>query len=118
MDILTIAQHSTERKSSFGLGQVLHDDQHLPQRTREPVEFPDHQHVTLAQLIQQPVQFGAVPTSARCLLAKDALAPRCFERGYLRRGVLIVGRDPGIADQYCAKVSPMISIKQQLFAMR
>ena len=70
------------------------------------------------RLIQQPVQFGPVPGSARRLLAKDALAPCRFERGHLNCGVLVIRRDAGVADQHCANLSPMVSIKQQCFATR
>ena len=71
-----------------------------------------------AELIQEPLQFRPIPAAARGLLAKDTLAFRCFQRGHLRRGVLLVGGDASIADQHCANVSPLISIKQHFFATR
>jgi hypothetical protein len=40
-------------------------------------------------LIEKPVEFGPVPTSAGGLLAKDPIAPR-FQRSYLLGGVLVV----------------------------
>ena len=39
-------------------------------------------------------------------------------RGHLSCGVLVIGRDASVADQHCANLSPMISIKQYFFATR
>ena len=43
---------------------------------REPVEFPHHEDIALAQLIQEPLQFGPVPAPTRRFLAIDTLASR------------------------------------------
>ncbi len=60
----------------------------------------------------------AGPSGRRCLFPINTLALRSFQRGHLRRGVLLIGRDASVADQHCANVSPMISIKQHSFVAR
>ncbi len=104
------------RNPALASAKPLHDGQHIAERTREPVEFPHHEHIALAELIQKPMKFGPVPAPARRFLAIDPLASRRLERGHLRGGFLFAGGDPGVADQHCTNVSPMVSIKQYLFA--
>jgi hypothetical protein len=62
----------------------------------------------LAELIQEPMQFGAVLTPAGRFLAIDTLASRRLERDRLRGGFLLVSGDPSVAHQHCAKLSPML----------
>ena len=38
--------------------------QQVLQRTRQPVELPDHHHVTWAEVIEQAVQLRTVPSAA------------------------------------------------------
>jgi hypothetical protein len=45
-------------ESCFGLRHSLHDGQDIPERTREPVELQDHEHITLAALILKPEDKG------------------------------------------------------------
>ena len=104
------------RNPAPGFPEPLHDREHVPERTRQPVEFPDHEHITLAKLIEQPMEFGPVPASAGGLLPIDALAPSGLERRHLGGGVLIVGGDSGVADLHCTNVSPIESVTQYLFA--
>ena len=49
--------------------RALHDGEDVLERARQPVQFPDHEHVALAELIEQAMQFGTVPPSAGGLLA-------------------------------------------------
>jgi hypothetical protein len=70
----------------LGFGQALHNYQHIPQRAGEPVELLHQQHVALAKLIQEPLQFGPVPAPARRFLAIGGLpilgvVDRSQERG-------------------------------------
>jgi len=39
-------------KPRFGIRKPLHDDQHVTERPGQPVEFPDHEHITLAKLVE------------------------------------------------------------------
>jgi hypothetical protein len=108
------------RNPAFGLGQPLHNNQHIPQRAREPVESTPPAHPPCGA---DPKAAGVrAGPSGRQMLARDRyarisplsarpLAPRCPGPG-------LIGRDASVADQHCVKVSPMISIKQQRFATR
>jgi len=51
-------------KSGFVHGQTLHDSQDIAERTGKPVEFARRRHVALAELIQEPVEFGSVAAAA------------------------------------------------------
>jgi len=103
-------------KSGFNLRQPLHKNEHIAERTREPVELPDHEDITLAEMIQQPVKFGPVPASAGGLFTIDARATGGLERRRLGRGVLLDGGDTGVANQHCINVSPIPLITQYLYA--
>ena len=67
---LTVA---AESRSCFP--EPLHDREHVAERPRQPVEFPDYEHITLAKLVKQPVKFRPIPTSTGGLLPIDPLAP-------------------------------------------
>ncbi len=105
---------ATESRSGFL--ELLHDCEHVPKRARKSIQLPNHDHVILAKLIEEPLQLGTVPTSAGGLLAKDAFAASSFQRGCLSSGVLVVSRDSGVTDQHCTKVSPFDLLMQYLFA--
>ena len=91
-------------ESCSGFPELFHDREHIAQGAREPVEFPDHDHITGAELMEQPEELGPLPASPGSLLAEDELAARRFERGRLSRCVLIVGGHASVADQHCIKV--------------
>ena len=103
-------------KARLRLSQALHDGEHIAQGAGEPVELPYDQHVSGAELIEQPLEFGTVPPSARGLLAEDLLASGGFEGRGLNGGVLFGGGDPGMTDEHCTKVSPRIGVVQYVFA--
>jgi hypothetical protein len=88
----------------------------IPQRAGEPVEFPYHEHIAFAELTEKAVQFGPVPASTGSFLAINALTPGGLECRDLGYSVLLVGRDSRVANDHCAKILPMLSIKQYLFA--
>ena len=99
-----------------GFTEPLHDREYIAEGARQPVQFPDHQHITLAELVQKPVKFWPVPASAGGLFPIDAFAPGGLESRHLDGGVLIVGGDSGVADLHCSNVSPIESVTQYLFA--
>src|ERR1700732_562177 len=41
-------------ESSFSFLNPFHNHQHIPERARKSVKTPDHQHIALPQLVQQP----------------------------------------------------------------
>ena len=103
-------------KSRAGFPELLHDREHVAQRAREPIQLPDNDHITGAELMEEPEELGPVPTSAGNLLTVDALAPRRFERRHLSRGVLIVRGNAGVTDQHCVTVLQNTLVLQYLFA--
>ena len=50
------------------------DREYIAEGSRQPDQFPDYQHVTLAELIQKAVKFWPVPSSSGSLLFINALA--------------------------------------------
>ena len=56
------------------------DREHVAQGAQQPVELPDNDYITGAELMEEPQKLGPVPTSAGNLLAEDALATRRSER--------------------------------------
>ena len=60
-------------EASFGFTQPFHDREDIAQRAGQPVELPHHEHVSFAELIEEPVEFGPVPPSAGSLLAINPL---------------------------------------------
>jgi hypothetical protein len=105
-------------KSGLAFAQSFHDREDIAKRTGEPIQFPDHENVAFAELIQETVKFRPIPAPARGLLTVDAFATRSVERRYLCGGFLVVGGDASVADEHCTKVSPLLYIKQYLFAIR
>ena len=103
-------------ESRSGFPKPLHNREHVAKRPRQPVEFPDYEHITLAQLVEQPVKFWPIPTSTGRLLPVDPLTSSGLERRHLDGGVLIVGGDSGVADLQCSNVSPIELVTQYLFA--
>ena len=76
-------------------------DEQVLERPRQPVELPDDEGVAGAHLIEQPMQFGTIPSSAGRRFLEDFLAAGFFEHADLRRGVLIFGLgDAGVAEQH------------------
>jgi hypothetical protein len=51
-------------KASFGLGQAFHDRQDITQRARKPIELPNNEHVSFADLIEEPLEFEPRNSSA------------------------------------------------------
>ena len=103
-------------ESRAGLLDALHDREHVAKGAREPVQLLDDEHVTGPQLIEETLELGPVPTAARDLLAKEALASGSFEHQGLSGSVLVVFGDSGITEQHCIKVSPIESLMQYFSA--
>ncbi len=86
-------------EAGAGLGDALHDMQHVLQRARQTIELPDHHGVTLPQVVHA-VQLGPIPAPARGRLLEQAptagarSARACRARWSARRP-----GDTGIAEQ-------------------
>ena len=63
-------------ESRSGFPELLHDREQVAQRARQTIQLPDNDHITSAELMEEPEELGSVPTSAGSLLAVDALAAR------------------------------------------
>ena len=91
-------------ESGSGFPELLHDGEQVAQRARQAIQLPDHDHIPGAELMEEPEELGAVPTTAGSLLAKDALAASGFERGDLSGGVLLIGGNASVTKQHCVMV--------------
>jgi hypothetical protein len=83
-----------------GLAQLLGDLEQVAGRARQAVEARDHDHVALARLVEQAGQLRPVALGAGDLLLVDAPAAGLLEHGALQGEVLVVGADPGVADEH------------------
>jgi hypothetical protein len=67
-------------ESRFRLAQPLYENQYVAERARKPVQLPDDEHITLAELIEQTMKFRPVPPSPGGLLTVDLFAAGRFQR--------------------------------------
>ena len=81
--------------------ELLGSGDQLRERTRQPVELPDHQSVALAQHVAEDTgELGAIVTGARCALGEDPLATGTAQSVQLQLRALVGGADPRIADPH------------------
>lgn len=78
--------------------QIVQKANQIPQRTAQPVELPDDKRITFREHLETLRQFRALDMRPRGLVGKDALAPRLLEGGKLQVGILVISRDPRVAD--------------------
>ena len=86
---------------SLGLDRV-HDIEKVTQGTGEAVVLGDGNHVALAQLIEQAVQFGPAAGRAGDLVCKNPFGTRCLQGVELAVQVLVLCADAGISDDHAA----------------
>ena len=87
-------------EAGAGLGDPLHDVQHVLERAGQAIELPDDDRVALAQVVEHAVQLGPVPAAARRGLLEDAPAAGGSERPGLQGVVLLVAfGHAGVAEQ-------------------
>ena len=81
--------------------EVVGDGQHVLDGAAEPVELPDDERVTGAQVVERGGQAGALGggLAGADLLGVDPAAPGVGEGVLLQLGVLGVGADAGQADE-------------------
>jgi len=65
---------------------AFEDDEEILERAGQAIELPDNERVAAAELIEQPMQFGAVPPAAGCRLLEHLLTAGLLEGAELRRG--------------------------------
>ncbi len=70
----------------------------MPKRTAEPVELPDHEHVTRAQVLERRSQLRPVIARPRGDVGVDGVAAVAGKRVVLQRRVLLTRRHPRVAD--------------------
>jgi hypothetical protein len=79
------------------------------ERARKTVKLPDHDDITVAELVYHPVQLWAIPAATARGFLEGALAPSVLQRAQLERAVLIVTlRDAGIANEHS---EPFINVR-------
>jgi len=95
-------ERSTKRAELAAGGlEAFEDDEQVFERARQTIELPHDERIAGAELIEQAVQLGPIPPSARRGLLEYFLAAGLSERADLRRGVLILGfGDAGVAEQH------------------
>lgn len=97
----------------------LDDGQQVLERAREPVELPDHHDIAITQIVEQMMQLGPVPAATGGLFLEDGLAAGGFQGLQLEIVVLVLGRDPRVADDHeLHKPLQMISVLQRRYAPR
>jgi hypothetical protein len=79
--------------------QLLDDAEQMPDGTGEAVEPHHHQGLAGADAVQQLRQHRTAPVRAGGVLLVDHRAAGGAQFVRLRVGVLLLGRDPGVADQ-------------------
>lgn len=84
------------------LGQVLDDREEMAHGTGQPVQPHDDEDVAGADLAEQPGEGRAGSRGARAVLGHDLDAAGGAQLLRLRVGLLLLGRDAGIADQTAA----------------
>jgi len=47
------------------LCELFYNREDISKRARQPIQFPDHEHIPLTELIQNLVQLGTIPSAAR-----------------------------------------------------
>lgn len=71
-----VDRFSEAEESGAGFFDHLQEGQHILERARQAVEFPDNLHIVLAQLIEQAAQFWTIPATSRHLLFNYPSASR------------------------------------------
>lgn len=87
-------------KAGLGSIDLLQDVQKVLERARQAVELPDHDDVSGAKLIEQPMQLGAVPPATRSPLLEYSGCTGFLESTRLRSGRLLLPlRDSSVAQE-------------------
>jgi hypothetical protein len=82
----------TVGKAGDGVDQV-------PQRPARPIQLPDNQGVAGAELVQDLFESGPVAAGIAGGLGEHPIAAGPLQRVDLELGLLVGGRDAGIAEQ-------------------
>ena len=78
--------------------QIIQKADQVAQRAAQPVEFPDRERVAISERLEALGQFGPPDMRPGSLISKDKIAPHLLQGGKLQVGVLVIGRDPRVAD--------------------
>jgi hypothetical protein len=79
-----------DRKPGAGLGDPLHDVQHVLEAAAQAIELPDDDGVAVAELVEHAVQLRSVPAPAGRGFLEQLAASRRLQRLGLQRVVLLV----------------------------
>ena len=101
---------------------LLHQVQEVFEAAAEPIQLPDDDHVSLAELVEHLMQLGTIPAATGGVFGEHARDPGVFERAELRGGVLVLGfADTGVTDVHraswgCFTLLPLSVTVQHGFA--
>jgi hypothetical protein len=77
-------------RSSTACRWTAHDGEQILQRAGQPVEFPDHDHVFRPELVEQAVQFRAVPPAPGRGLLEESFHAGLRQGAPLGGGALVI----------------------------
>ena len=69
VDLRALSRHHTQ--SDAAIREVPHGVDQMLEVTPEPVEFPDHQHIALAQCLEASIEAGTLVLLPGCLVLVD-----------------------------------------------
>ena len=75
-----ISVFSGKAEASARLVDLVEDEQQILERARQPIEFPNGEHVAGSEPIKHMVQFGPIPGAAGEAFLIDALAASGLKR--------------------------------------
>ncbi len=86
-------------EADLPLLKVGDDLDQVAQTAPEPVEPPDHDGVTLAEMVEHPGKLGSCVERSTRLLLEDASTTSFLQRVKLEGKILIGTTHPGVSDQ-------------------
>jgi hypothetical protein len=97
--------------------QPLDDLDEMLQRPPQPIQPPDHQRVAVSQDFHELQQLRPLALGSALFLFVDPLAASGFQRIFLERQVLVVGRNARVAYLH-ASIVPEVSKEQSLETLK
>ncbi len=86
--------------------QIVQETDEVTQAAAQSVEFPDCERVALSERLEALGQFWPPDMRPGSLISKDKIAPHLLQGGKLQIGVLVIGRNPRVADVH----EPVLSL--------
>ena len=97
--VVSIASVS-ERRPTSRVAELLDGLDQLLERAGEAIQLPHHQGVALAHVLERRLEGRPLALRARGLLLEHPAAAGRLQGIELQGEILLLGRDPGVADQH------------------